>query len=252
MALRRLPWLGCVVLVVAFSHTGRPAHAQSLVDAARLAREIREALGPPTKVYTNQDLPAARRITEPTLAWVSRYHSLLEAALERERALLEAALERERALLELRRDRPLTLPVPVPVQTVPQDPAPTPPTFGIPLYPLYLGYPVFVSSPLSPRPRHSTTVSASPRRHRRGSRARDRRSRVQTARRRPTSGRRVAPFTRRPAAGNGYEQSRRSFPHIAPGLTIPGAGRHGSGGRASGATRTPPRSSAATVGAVSR
>ncbi len=243
MALRRLPWLGCVVLVVAFSHTGRPAHAQSLVDAARLAREIREALGPPTKVYTNQDLPAARRITEPTLAWVSRY-----------RSLLEAALERERALLALRRERPLTLPVPVPVpvQTVPQDPAPTPPTFGIPLYPLYLGYPVFVSSPLSPRPRHSTTVSASPRRHRRGSRARDRRSRVQTARRRPTSGRRVAPFTRRPAAGNGYEQSRRSFPHIAPGLTIPGAGRHGSGGRASGATRTPPRSSAATVGAVSR
>lgn len=243
MAPRRLPWLGCVVLVVAFSHTGRPAHAQSLVDAARLAREIREALGPPTKVYTNQDLPAARRITEPTLAWVSRY-----------RSLLEAALERERALLALRRDRPLTLPVPVPVpvQTVPQDPAPTPPTFGIPLYPLYLGYPVFVSSPRSPRPRHSTTVSASPRRHRRGSRARDRRSRVQTARRRPTSGRRVAPSTRRPAAGNGYEQSRRSFPHIAPGLTIPGAGRHGSGGRASGATRTPPSSSAATVGAVSR
>ena len=118
--------LACVVLVVAFSHTDRPAHAQSLVDAARLARERREELGPPTKVYTTEDLPDVRRITEPTLAWVSRY-----------RFLLEAALERERAHLELLRERSVMLPAPVPMKPlkmVPPDPAPAPPTIGIPLY----------------------------------------------------------------------------------------------------------------------
>ena len=127
MALRRLRRLGCAVLIVAFSHTSLPAHAQSLVDAARLAREIRERHGPPTKVYTNDDLPdnsevVARR--EPTPAGESRY-----------RSLLEKALERERVLLELLRTRPVTRP------------APAPATPGIPLYLVYSGYPVIVAPP---------------------------------------------------------------------------------------------------------
>ena len=89
MAVPRLHCLlGCVVLVVALSHTDRAAQAQSLVDAARLARERREEIGSPTKVYTNADLPATRSITEPTLRWVSRHRFLLAAELERERALL--------------------------------------------------------------------------------------------------------------------------------------------------------------------
>ena len=92
MALRRLPC--CVVLVIAFCHLDLPAHAQSLVDAARLARDTREQLGPPAKVYTNADLPEAGRVVEPTLAWAARYGSLLEAALRRERALLELLRER--------------------------------------------------------------------------------------------------------------------------------------------------------------
>ena len=67
-------WLSCVVFVVACSHTDRPADAQSLVDVARLARASRVELGPPTKVYTHEDLPDTGRITEPTPAWVFRYH----------------------------------------------------------------------------------------------------------------------------------------------------------------------------------
>ena len=236
MAVPRLHWLGCVVLIVAFSYTGRPAHAQSLVDAARLARARREALGPPTKVYTNEDLPGTRRITEPTLAWVSSYRSLLEAALERERALLE--LLREQSVM-----RPA--PAPVPAKTVPPDPAPTPPTFGIPLYPVYsgypvyLGYPVFVAALPNPQPRHSTMVSASPPLHRRGFRVRDHRSRIETMRRRATSGRRVDPSTRRPATRNGHEPWSRRFPYIAPGLPAPGVARNRTGGRASGAPARP-------------
>ena len=222
--------LACVVLVVAFSHTDRPAHAQSLVDAARLARERREELGPPTKVYTTEDLPDVRRITEPTLAWVSRY-----------RFLLEAALERERARLELLRERSVMLPAPVPmkpVKMVPPDPAPAPPTIEIPLYPVYAGYlvypgyPALVASRPDPRPRHSTMISAPPRRYRRGGRARESRSRIQTTPRRGTSGRRVDPSTRRPAARNGYEQSSRPFPYIARGLAAPGVARNRPGGRA--------------------
>ena len=154
MAVPRLQLLSCVVLVVVFSHTGRPAHAQSLVDAARLARQRREALGPPTKEYTNEDLPDTGRITEPTLAWVSLF-----------RSRLEAALERECTLLELLRERPVMPPAPVPVKTVPLDPVPTPPTFGIHLYPVYSsypGYPVFVASSANPRPRYSTMGSATP------------------------------------------------------------------------------------------
>ena len=222
MAVPRLHWLGCVVLIVAFSQTGRPAHAQSLVDAARLARARREALGPPTKVYTNEDLPDTGRITEPTLAWVSRY-----------RSLLEAALERERALLELLPERSAMRPAPVPAKTVPPDPAPTPPTFGFPLYPVYsgypvyLGYPVFVAALPNPQPRHSTMVSASPRRFR----ARDQRSRIETMRRRATSGRRVDPSTGRTTIRNEYEPSSRRFPYIAPGLPTPGVTRNRTGGR---------------------
>ncbi len=225
MAVPRLHWLGCVVLIVAFSHTGRPAHAQSLVDAARLAHARREALGPPTKVYTTGDLQDTRRITEPTLAWVSRY-----------RSLLEAARERERALRELLRERSVMRPAPVPAKTVPPDPAPTPPTVGIPLYPVYSGYPypvylgspVFVAALPNPQPRHSTMVSASPLRFR----ARDHRSRIETMRRRATSGRRVHRPTRRPATRNGYEPSSRRFLYIARGLPAPGVARNRTGGRA--------------------
>ena len=209
MAVPRLRSLGCVILVVAFTHMGRPAPAQSLVDAARLARATRAELGPPTKVYTNEDLSDTGRITEPTLAWAARYRS----------QLLEAALERERALLELLRARPVMLP------------APAPPTFGFPLYPIYSsypGYPVFLASSANPRPRQSTKGSAAPRghQHRRGSRARDERSRIQTARHRAASGRRVDPSTRRPAARSGYEESSRPFPYIAPGLPAPGLARN--------------------------
>ncbi len=231
MAVPRLQLLSCVVLVVVFSHTGRPAHAQSLVDAARLARQRREALGPPTKEYTNEDLPDTGRITEPTLAWVSLF-----------RSRLEAALERECTLLELLRERPVMPPAPVPVKTVPLDPVPTPPTFGIHLYPVYSsypGYPVFVASSANPRPRYSTMGSATPRRHRRGSRARDERSRIQTTRRRATSGRRVAPSTRPPAARSGYEESSRPFPYIAPGIPAPGLARNRTGGPTSRAPRKP-------------
>ena len=217
MAVPRLRSLSFVVLVVAFSHTGRPAHAQSLVDTARLARERREALGPPTKVYTNENLPDTERLTEPTLAWVSRY-----------RSRLEAALERERALLKLLRERPVMLPAPLPVKTMPPQPAPTPPTLGIPLYPVYSsypGYPVFVASSANPRPRHSTMGSASPRRHLHRARARGQRSQIHPARRRATSGRRVDPPTRRPAARSGHEEASRPFPYIAPGLPVPGWAR---------------------------
>ena len=233
MAVPRLHWLGCVVLIVAFSHTGRPAHAQSLVDAARLARATRAEFGPPTKVYTNKDLPDTGRITEPTLAWVSRYQSLLE----------EAARERDRGLRELLRERLVRRPAPVPEKTVPPDPAPTPPTVGIPLYPVYSGYPypvylgspVFVAALPNPHPRHSTMVSASPLRFR----ARDHRSRIETLRRRATSGRRVHRPTRRPATRNGYEPSSRRFPYIARGLPAPGVARNRTGGRASDAPTRP-------------
>ena len=120
MAPRRLPC--CVVLVVAFCHLDLPVHAQSLVDAARLARDTREQLGPPAKVYTNADLPEAGRVTGPTPARVSQYRSLLEAALRRERALLE--LLRERRVTQ----RPLA------ARSVRPDPAPStaPATGGSP------------------------------------------------------------------------------------------------------------------------
>ena len=203
---------------------------RSLSSTRRGWRERREELGPPTKVYTTEDLPDVRRITEPTLAWVSRY-----------RFLLEAALERERARLELLRERSVMLPAPVPMKPlkmVPPDPTPAPPTIGIPLYPVYAGYlvypgyPALVASPPDPRPRHSTMISAPPRRYRRGGRARESRSRIQTTPRRGTSSRRVDPSTRRPAARNGYEQSSRPFPYIARGLAAPGVARNRPGGRA--------------------
>ena len=223
MPLGRLPSLGCAVLIAALGQTSLPAHAQSLVDVARLVRDIRERHGPPTKVYTNEDLPDTGRITGPTRSWASR-----------SRSLREAACERERARIALRCERPVTQPAPVPVKTVPVDPAPTPATSGIPLSLVYS----FVASPHSQRPRPSTTASKSPRRHQRGSRARDRRSRLQTTGRRTTSGKRIEPSTRRPAARNGYEQSSRPFPYIAPGLPAPGVDLTGTGGRASGATGT--------------
>ena len=156
MPLGRLPSLGCAVLIAALGQTSLPAHAQSLVDVARLVRDIRERHGPPTKVYTNEDLPDTGRITGPTRSWASR-----------SRSLREAACERERARIALRCERPVTQPAPVPVKTVPVDPAPTPATSGIPLSLVYS----FVASPHSQRPRPSTTASKSPRRHQRGSRA---------------------------------------------------------------------------------
>ena len=87
MARRRLFWLGCVILIVAGSQGNHSAHAQPLVAVARPAREMREQIGPPTKIYTNADLPDVGDVTEPTLAWVSRYLALVEAALEREGVL---------------------------------------------------------------------------------------------------------------------------------------------------------------------
>ncbi len=228
MAVPRLHWLGCVVLIAAFSHTGRPAHAQSLVDAARLARATRAELGPPTKVYTNEDLPDTRRITEPTLAWLSRYQSLLEAARER-----------ERGLRELLRERSVMRPAPVPAKTVPPDPAPTPPTFGIPLYPasfgiplypIYPGYPVFVAALPNAQPRHSTMVSASPRRFR----ARNHRSRIETMRRRATSGRRVHQTSRGQARVRTLEPT---VPLHRP--RSPGARRGSDSNRRPGSTRAP-------------
>ena len=215
VTLRRLHWLGCVALVVAFSHTGRPAHAQSLVDASRLAREARQELGSQTKVYTEEDLPDLGRITEPTRAWVSRYRTLLEAAL-RERAFL-----RFLRAGEVTRPVPVTVPAPVsvPEKTVPPDP---PVTSGIPLFLAYSGYPVFVASPDDPRPRHAPLVSVSSTRHTRGSRARGRQSRIETIQRPPTASRRVEPSTRRPAARNASDESSRPFSYIASGLPVPG------------------------------
>jgi hypothetical protein len=206
---RRLHWLGSVALVLASSHLGRPALAQSLVDAARLARETRQELGPPTKVYTEEDLPNIGGITEPTQAWASRY-----------RSLLEAALARERALLWLRSLQPVTPPEPmaVLVKTVQPDPPPAPPTSGIPLSLVYSGYPVFGASGSSPRRRPSTRVPASPVRHPLGSRARGRRARIDTTRRPPTADRRDEPSTRRPPATNGYAESSRPFSNIVPGI----------------------------------
>ena len=227
MAVPRLHWLGCVVLIVAFSHTSRPAHAQSLVDAARLARATRAELGPPTKVYTNEDLPDTRRITEPTLAWVSRYRSLLDAALERERAPLERLRERSVMLP----------PAPVQAKTVPPDPAPTPPTFGIPLSPVYSGYPVVVAALPNPQPQHFTMVSALPPLHRRGFRARDHRSRIETMRRRATSGRRVDPSTRRPADQERARTLEPTVPLHRP--RSPGARRASDSNRRPGSTRAP-------------
>ena len=213
------PDTGCVVPIVACSHSNRPHHAQSLVAVARLAREMREQFGPPTKIYTTADLPDIRRVTEPTLAWVSQYLSLLEAARERERVLLERRRERQ------------VQPAPVLVKTVRSKrvpaPPPTPPwaTSGVPLYLAY-GAPVIVASPHSPRPRDRKAVSDAPRRHGRGSRPQDGRSRLQTTPRRATSRGEVEPSARRPTARNGYEQSSRPFPYIARRLPVPGRGRY--------------------------
>ena len=233
MAVSRVHRLGCVVLVVAFSHIGRPAHAQSLVDAARLAGERRAELGPPAKVYTTADLPNTTRLTEPTLAWASRYRSLLEAARERERALRE----------ELLRERALTLslptPAPVPPKTVPTDAPPTPPRAEIPWYLVSSGYSVPVAGPPDPQPRHDT-VAASSRPYRRGGRARDRRSRARTTPRQATSDKRADPSadergdapTRHPAARNASAQPSRAFRYIAPSLPAPGVARTRTDGRA--------------------
>ncbi len=212
MALRRLPC--CVVLVIAFCHLDLPAHAQSLVDAARLARDTREQLGPPAKVYTNADLPEAGRVVEPTLAWAARYESLLEAARRRERALLE--LLRERRVTQ----RPLA------ARSLRPDPAPPTArvTGGIPLSLAYSGYPVSVARRKS-RPTDSTLVW-----HLHRPPGQDRRVRIQAAprqigsdRKRGRSSRR--PSSRRPAARSGYEQSSR--PLTARGFPAPGLNRNG-------------------------
>ena len=233
MTLRRLTSLGCAVLIVALGQASLPAHAQSLADAARLAREIRQRLGPPTKVYTdddlsdtpltqvstNEDLPDTGGSTtspESTDSWDSRYQSQLEAALERERRLLELLRTQE-----VRRPTP--------------SPTPVPEASGIPLY---YAYSVFVASPYNPRPRHGTTVSKSMGRHRRRSRGPDSKPRIRTDRRPPSSERRVEPSSRRPAATNGYEQSSRPFPYVSRGLRVPSPHRSGTGTRTGTRIRT--------------
>ena len=216
MALGRLPC--CVVLVVAFCHPALPAHAQSLVDAARRARDTREQLGPPAKVCTNADLPEAGRVTEPTLAWAARY-----------RSLLEAALRRERALMELLRERRVTQRPPA-ARSVRPDPAPPTArvTGGIPLSLAYSGYPVSVAR------RKSGPWDSTPVWHLHRPRGQGRRVRIQTAprqtgsdRKRERSSRRRS--NRRPAARSGYEESSRPFDYIAPGLPAPGLNRNGRG-----------------------
>ena len=211
MARRRLFWLGCVILIVAGSHGNRSAHAQSLVAVARLARETRELVGPPTKIYTNADLPDVGRVTEPTLAWVSRYL-----------ALVEAALERERVLQERRRERPIPQPALVPVKTRRSTPTPTPPpgptTSGIPLSLVY-GAPVILASPHHRRPRDRRVVSDAHDHRAHGARPPRQRS------------------ARRPTARNRYEPSSRLFLYVPRGLPEPGTGRYATRNQATGDTR---------------
>ena len=143
-------------------------------------------------------------MTESTLAWVSRYL-----------ALVEAALERERVLQERRRERPMPQPTRVPVKTRRSKPPPRPTTSGIPLSLVY-GAPVVLASPQHRRPRDRGVVSEA------------------HAHRAPgASSQRSA---RRPAASNWYEPSRRLFLYVPRGLPVPGTGRYAT---RSQATETP-------------
>jgi len=211
MARRRLLWLVCVILIVACSHGYHSAHAQSLVAVARLAREMREQVGPPGKIYTAADLPGVGRVTEPTLAWVSRYL-----------ALVEAALDRERVLQERRRERPMPQPAQVPAKTMRSKPTPAPPprptTSGIPLSLVY-GAPLILASPHQRRPRDHRAVSDAHDHHAHGVRPRSQRSADD------------------PAARNRYEPSSRLFLSVPRGLPVPGTGRYATGSQATGDTR---------------
>ena len=215
MASRRLLWLGCVILIVACSHGYHSAHAQSLVAVARLAREMREQVGPPGKIYTTADLPGVGRVTEPTLAWVSRYL-----------ALVEAALERERVLQGRRRERPMpqSQPARVPAKTMRSKPTPAlpppprPTTSGIPLSLVY-GAPVILASPHQRRPRDHRAVSDAHDHHAHGVRPRSQRS---------ADG---------PAARKWYEPSSRLFLYVPRGLPAPGTGRYATRSQATGDTR---------------
>ena len=222
MAPRRLPC--CVVLVVAFCHLDLPVHAQSLVDAARLARDTREQLGPPAKVYTNADLPEAGRVTGPTPARVSQYRSLLEAALRRERALLE--LLRERRVTQ----RPLA------ARSVRPDPAPStaPATGGIPLYLAYSGYPVYLAYsgyPLSVARRKSGRRDSISVWHLHRPRGQDRRARTQTAPRQTGSDSKRSRSSRRPSSRRPAGRDRIRTVQPRPRLPVPGLNRNGRGPR---------------------
>ena len=234
---RRFSRLGGAILIVAFSHTSLPARAQSLVEVAQLAREMRERQNPPTKVYTNADLPHVEPVSTPSESGapsVSDYQSQLDAALERERALLE----------RLRR-RQVWRPVPVVVEARakprPPDPPPTQTTPGIPLYLAYGGSSTIVATPRKSRPREANVDVDRPSRHRRRSSRLDRRSQIRPTESHTNVSPTLKPTTRRPPARNGYEQSARPFPYIAPGLPAPGQRPSAPGNRTSGRGRNVPR-----------
>ncbi len=220
--------LGCAVLIMAFSHSSQPARTQSLVDVARLAREARERHGPPSKVYTNADLPPA----DPTLASrgldapsVPDYQSRLDAALERERNLLERLGARsETDVVPAAHEPPKQTPEAEPVST----------SAGIPLYLAYGGSPVLAATTRKSRPREGNLEPESTRRHRRqpkglGPRARTHARSTESLGQDPDVLK--SPPSRRPAARSGYEESTRPSFYISAGIPAPGAR---GGGRQSG------------------
>jgi hypothetical protein len=224
---RRIPRLWCAVLIVAFSHTSLPVRAQSLVDVARVTREMRERHGPPTKVYTNADLPNVGVVPvspEPTAPSVSF-----------DRLRLDAALERERALLERLRTQEVTRPDPLALQPTPPSPKPPPTqtTSGIPLSLAYAGTPVIAARPHKSSRRESTLKldpdlnQESTRPHQWRSRGRDRRTRHRPTVTQTDGGTTIEPTAGRPAASSGYDVSARPFPYTARGIPVPGLYRNG-------------------------
>lgn len=203
-----LPRLGYTILIVALCHTAVPARAQSLVDAARLARETRERHDPPTKVYTAADFPEdARRVRprEPSVPVVPGDRSRLDEALERERVLLE--LLREQAVAPpVAGDDDARTPKPVKVRE-------QAPRGGIPLAWVYAG------SYAPPRTRRGADTRSSRRRGRRleqpDPEARDEDAPQDEPGARVEASRRVN--------RNAYEESSRPFAYIAPGIPAPGS-----------------------------
>ena len=202
---------------------GRPvARAPSLVEVAQLARAMREPLGRPTRIYTTRDLPHARRVTEPTRAWVTRY-LLLKAA----------ALEQAQLLQERRREPPVPQREDLPVRSTPARaaaPRPTPATSGIPLSLIYPGV-VLVGAFHPPRPGYPMAGADPSRHHPHRHGTRDRRSPRPT-----TPGRATTDDPGELAGSHAYAPSSRLFLYTARGLPDPRLGRS----RARGAPRAAP------------